>query len=38
MRLVIKHGLRIPEGAKDYDDFVKKMEISEQVFCEGLSN
>lgn len=33
---VIKYGLRIPVGAKNYDDFINKMEVSEQVFCEGL--
>lgn len=31
---VIKHGLRIPMDAKDYDDFEEKMKVSEQVFSE----
>lgn len=34
--LVIKHGLKIPEDAKDYADFIAKMRVSEQEFCEGL--
>lgn len=33
---VIKHGLRIPGGTKDYDDFIAKMKVSEQTFCECL--
>lgn len=33
---VIKHGLKIPKGAKDYDDFIEKIRVSEQAFCEGL--
>lgn len=35
---VMKHGLQIPNEAKDYDDFVEQMKDSEQVFCEGLCN
>ena len=35
---VMKHGLQIPNVAKDYDDFVEQMKDSEQVFCEGLCN
>jgi len=35
---VMKHGLQIPNEAKDYDDFVEQMNDSEQAFCEGLCN
>lgn len=29
---VIKHGLKIPDDASDYEDFVRDMQISEQEF------
>lgn len=31
---VIKHGLRIPNEAINYDEFVEKMKESERIFCE----
>ena len=33
---VVKHGLRIPKEVKDYNDFLDKIKISEQAFCENL--
>ncbi|MBR5799042.1 MAG: hypothetical protein IKY23_03175 [Lachnospiraceae bacterium] len=35
---VMKHGLQIPDDAKNYDDFVEQMKNREQVFCEGMSD
>lgn len=34
---VIKHGLRIPQGAKDYESFVSLMKVSEAEFANALS-
>ncbi|MCD8398388.1 MAG: hypothetical protein LUD12_14635 [Lachnospiraceae bacterium] len=33
---IIKHGLKIPKDADNYDDFVKMMKINEQEFKNGL--
>ena len=33
---VMKHGLQIPDDAKNYEDFVEQMKDREQAFCEGL--
>ena len=33
---VIKHGLHIPKNVNGYNDFVEKMKISEQRFCEDM--
>ena len=35
---VIKLGLRIPNDAKEYDDFVKTMNLCEQEFCKFFSH
>lgn len=35
---VTKHGLIIPEDAKNYDEFVEKMKASEQKFKEVFAN
>lgn len=33
---VMKHGLQIPDDAKNYEDFVEQMKDREQAFCVGL--
>lgn len=33
---VIKHGLRIQNDVKDYDDFLEKMKLSEKAFCDSM--
>lgn len=34
--LVVKHGLRIPDKAQNYEEFVKEMKERERMFCEEL--
>ena len=34
--MVEKHGLKIPVGAQNYEEFVEEMKEREQIFCEEL--
>ena len=34
--LVVKHGLKIPDQVTDYEDFVEKIMVNEEIFKESL--